>query len=88
LGVALALAARTPGGGLTCAAVVVFWGAAQLELAELFSGARIPLRFLWVALLVPLIAAPLVISSWLYPRVDWRGRGYGLGRAARLHATS
>jgi hypothetical protein len=56
----------------------------QLGLAEALSGRRVPLRWAWMPLALPLIAPGILVVMALRPRVVWRGRGYTLGAAARL----
>jgi ceramide glucosyltransferase len=58
--------------------------AGQLQLQHRFGGARIPLRFLWAAATVPLVAPGILLSMWLFRRVNWRGRTYSIDESARL----
>jgi ceramide glucosyltransferase len=85
---AVALADGAWPAALLAALAALGWGASQLELAARFSSAAIPRRYGWVVLLLPLVAPFLFVSSWLYPRVAWRGRSYPLERSARLSASS
>ena len=58
--------------------------ASQVRLQEKFGGAPIPLRYLWVPLLVLVVAPILTVASLINRRVDWRGRSYSLDVQAKL----
>lgn len=84
-------------GGAVAAALLDAWLAAALlfaaaagvcssinRLHERFGGARLPLRFRWVAFAL-LLGAPAVYAATLRQRrMAWRGRTYALDPAARL----
>jgi ceramide glucosyltransferase len=55
-----------------------------LQLQRRFGGAPIPLRFLWAAAAVPLVAPGILVSMWVSRRVNWRGRTYSVDESARL----
>jgi ceramide glucosyltransferase len=70
-------------------AAVVLAGtcASDVTLHRAFGGARIPLRWTWIGLVVPVIGPFALASLWLDHQVGWRGRDYQLDDQARLGQT-
>lgn len=75
-----------PWAALPSAAAFLVGIASPVALNRRFGGAPIPIRYLWVALALPLAGPLVILSTILYPKVDWRGRDYPLDLRARLRA--
>ena len=88
----LALAAAVVSGHLLAAlapaAAVAAFAASQLHLQRSLGGPSVPAASLWMAPLMPILAALVALSTRLSRRVDWRGRSYNLDRGARLGSGS
>ncbi len=69
---------------LAPAAALILSLYSQLSLHRRFSGTRVPLRFAWVALVLPIVAGVLLLSTHLKRQVEWRGSSYRLDADARL----
>jgi hypothetical protein len=55
-----------------------------LRINKEFGGAPVPLRYLWVPFMLPLVAPAQLAYGLVDKRVDWRGRAYDLDVNARL----
>jgi ceramide glucosyltransferase len=88
----LALAAALVSGQLPAAiapaAAVAAFAASQLRLQRSLGGPSVPASSLWMAPLLPIVAALVALSTRLSRKVDWRGRSYSLDRGARLGSGS
>ena len=75
------------GAVLPLSAVLLFvWS--QLDLQVRFGGSRVAMKYLWVPLVLPLVAALVTLSTKLNRNVDWRGRSYSLDASAKLTGES
>lgn len=71
-------------GAIAPAATVVAATYSLVALNRAFGGARIAPRHLWVPFALLLLAPFAYLSSFLSPRVTWRGRAYELDAGGRL----
>jgi ceramide glucosyltransferase len=69
-------------------AALALWTGLQSATYARYAGHHIPLRYLWVSPLLPLVGMLIAISVQLWPRVEWRGRVYALDRKAHLRLGS
>jgi ceramide glucosyltransferase len=70
------------------AMAIAAFAASQLRLQKRFGGPSVPLRYFWIAPLMPIIGAGVALSTRISRRVNWRGRSYILERGARLGSGS
>jgi len=70
------------------AVAIAAFAASQLRLQKHVGGPSVPLRYLWIAPLMPIIGAGVALSTKISRRVNWRGRSYILERGARLGSGS
>ena len=59
-----------------------------IRLHRLQGGARVPLRFAWMAWMPYFATIPVGISMLLKPELDWRGHTYRVDIGARLRAAT
>jgi ceramide glucosyltransferase len=88
LGLAAALLLGDAAAAILPALAVFAFAASQLRLQKRFGGPSVPLRYLWIAPVMPIIGAGVALSTRISRRVDWRGRSYILERGARLGSGS
>jgi ceramide glucosyltransferase len=56
----------------------------EIDLQKRCGGASIPLRHVWVAVVLPFLGGVVLLSTMVSKKIDWRGRSYDLDGAARL----
>jgi hypothetical protein len=83
-GAAASFASGWTATGLLALAVLAELCASDVALHRALGGARIPLRWAWIGLAVPLLGPLVLASLFLDPHVGWRGRDYTLNHSARL----
>jgi len=88
LALAAALALAHPAAAIFPAAAIALFAASQLGLQRRLGGPRVPIRYLWMAALMPLLGALVALSTRIWRSVDWRGRSYDLESGARLGSRS
>ena len=88
LGLAAALLVGDAAAAILPAVAIAAFAASQLRLQRHCGGPSVPLRYLWIAPLMPIIGAGVALSTRISRRVNWRGRSYILGRGARLGSGS
>jgi len=88
LGLTAALLMGDAAAAILPALAIAAFAASQLRLQKHFGGPSVPLRYLWIAPLMPIIGAGVALSTRISRRVNWRGRSYILERGARLGSGS
>ena len=71
-------------GALAPAAAVGLFVWSELDLQRRFGGPAVAVNHLWVAAVLPLVAALVTLSTKINRQVDWRGRSYSLDSSAKL----
>jgi ceramide glucosyltransferase len=84
VGTLATLALDMPALALPFGAALGLWIYSQIMLYGRLSGAKAPLRFAWVPLVVPFLSGLLLASTRLSRVVEWRGQAYQLDARARL----
>jgi cellulose synthase/poly-beta-1,6-N-acetylglucosamine synthase-like glycosyltransferase len=64
--------------------LMILEGVHHVRLHRLFGGARVPLRFAWMAWMPWLLLVPVGVSMLVRPELDWRGHTYRVDWGAKL----
>jgi ceramide glucosyltransferase len=82
--IAVAVGTESWAGALLSAAAAALFVWSEVDLQRRFGGPPVALKHLWVAPVLPVVAALVTLSTKINRQVDWRGRSYSLDSSARL----